>query len=448
MRSALRSHRMTRTGIILLMTTFLCSCSWFEGDDKKTPLPGDRISVLELQKSFEPTDTAATAEGFVSPEPWSNDFWPQAGGYPNHSMQSLALNPNPLTKLWSSSIGEGSTDEFPITAQPVVFDGLIFTLDTESNVRAFSVKSGERIWSNTVRAKKEDEQVIGGGLAVSNNILFVTNGYNELLALNPKKGGIYWRASLSSPSRAAPTIFNDTVYVMTVDNRVEALNAATGQKKWSYEGLAEETGLVGAASPAVDNELVIAPLSSGELTALRTVNGSLAWSDNLSPMVRMGGSSSLPDIRALPIIDKNYVFAISYGGRIVAIESRTGRRIWQRDIGGAKSPWVAGNTIFFISANAELVALSHDTGGLLWVKNLSSLVEDEARRNSLLWQGPVLAGGRLIVSSPDGSILEISPEKGNVLRRLKTSSGLATAPIVAGSTLFLLHQDGELEAWH
>ena len=325
--------------LALLSVLTLTSCSWFSGEDKKQPLPGDRISILELQTNLEPKDAELSGEGFVAPQAWANEYWPQAGGYPNHSMQNPALGTGSLKKIWSTDIGSGSSDEIPLVAQPVLYNGVIYTLDTDSTVSAFSASSGKRVWERSVRPKKEGDDVIGGGLAISGNILFVTGGYGELLALDLKEGKKIWKALLSSPSRAAPTVLGDSVYVLTVDNRLSSFNVADGKLRWEYEGLSEAAGIVGAASPAANNDIIVAPLSSGELMALRVENGSVAWSENLSSFVQRGGSSSLPDISALPVLDKDLVFGVNYSGKIVAIEQRTGRRVWQRDIGSAKSPW-------------------------------------------------------------------------------------------------------------
>ncbi|HPQ51453.1 MAG TPA: PQQ-binding-like beta-propeller repeat protein, partial [Alphaproteobacteria bacterium] len=257
-----------------------------------------------------------------------------------------------------------------------------------------------------------------------------------------------WTSRLPSPSRAAPTIMGDSVYVMTVDNRLVALDTVSGRKKWEYEGLAESAGLIGAASPAANSDIVVAPLSSGELTALRVENGSVAWSENLSSLVRRGGSASLPDIPGLPVIDKDVVIGVSYGGKVVSIEQRTGRRVWQREIGCAKSPWVVGNAIFFLSANAELVALGRDTGALLWVKPLNTYLSDsEALHNSLLWNGPIFAGGHLFVTAPEGSVIEVDPQTGDKLGDFDSGDRVAVSPVIADDTLFLLHQNGTLSAW-
>lgn len=438
----------TSIGLVLISALGLSGCSWLGLDkDQKIPLPGDRVSVLELQKTLEPSDAALKAEGFVAPAPWQNDYWTQPGGYPNHSLQNVSLSEGQLTKVWSEDIGSGGDDDIPLTAQPVVFEGLIYTLDTDSNLSAFDIKDGKRVWQNSVRPDKEDEAVIGGGLAVAAGMLYATNGYDELIAMNPKKGGIYWRMKLTAPSRAAPTVLGDKVYVLTLDNHLTAFDAMSGKQLWKYEGFSESAGLVNAASPAADNEVVICPMSSGELTALRVENGSVAWTDSLSPSLQTGGASSLPDISGLPVIDKGAVIAVSYGGKVVSIDQATGQRIWARDIGGAKTPWVAGNTIFFITTNAELVALGRDTGALAWVKPLSAYDNSENAHNSLLWNGPILAGNRLILTGSGESLLEISPTNGELLRKLDLGFHVSVPPVVAGNTLYLVSDDGTLSAW-
>lgn len=428
----------------------LTSCSMWDAmfEDEKIPMPGERVSVLELQRNLEPTDVGLEAEGFVAPEQWKNEYWPQAGGYPNHAMQNLALTSGPLTKIWSVSIGKGSQKNLPLLAQPVVFDGKVFTLDTQSNVAAFDLKSGKKLWTNFVRPKTEDEQVIGGGIAYSAGMLYVTSGYNEILALNPANGGIYWRVKLPAPSRAAPTIMDGRVFVMTLDNRVIALDARDGKKLWDYQGVAETAGLVGAASPAASADIVVPAFSSGEILALRVQNGSVAWSDNISPSVRVGGLSALPDIQALPVLDKGIVIGISYGGRIAAIDERTGQRIWQRDLSGADTPWVAGNHLFLISSQNELTALGRDTGGIRWVKPIKSYVDAKEAGTSLDWNGPVLAGGRLIVTGPNGILLEVNPVDGSLIRRMKTGDTAVTTPVVANGVMLLLLADGTLAAYH
>lgn len=431
---------------LILLTIALTGCSTVTGlfdSEDEAPLEGERISVLELEETLEPDDAMLEAQGLIAPAPWKNAFWPQAGGYPNHSMQNLELNEGELKKIWSTDIGDGSTDELPLTAQPVLVDGEIFTLDTDSNLSAFNIENGKRLWRIDVSDKDEDDPVIGGGISFASGVLYVTNGYDEVLAVHPANGEIFWRRNIPGPSRAAPTIMEGRLYVTTLDNRLMALNARDGSLLWEHIGLSESASLVGAASPAANHDIVIPAFSSGEVTALRVENGSVAWSDNLSNLRRFGGLDTLSDIRALPVIDKGLVFAMSFSGRLVAIDERTGQRVWQREIGGANTPWVAGNHIFVLSSDNQLVALGRDTGVIRWVTKIRNPDSDEP----FFFTGPVLAGGRLILAGTDGAIIEVDPENGKITRQWDAGNTIAISPIVAGGVLYILSEDGTLSAY-
>lgn len=434
----------------LLMTALaaglLSSCSTVTdlfSDNAKAPLPGERIPVLSLEKDLEPENTALKAQGFIAPDPWRNEFWPQAGGYPNHAMQNLDLNNGPLKKIWEADIGEGASSTLPLTAQPIVVDGKIFTIDTDSHLRAFSTENGQQLWESNIRPEGEDDPVIGGGIAYSSGTLYVTTGYNEVLALSPSDGKPIWRVPIPTPARAAPSVMDNRVFIATLENQLLALDATNGHLLWDYTGIGETTGLVGAASPAANGDIVVPAFSSGEIVALRVENGAVAWMDNLSAVRRSDNLAGLSDISGLPVIDKGTVFAVSYGGRLVAIDERTGSRLWQKDISSAETPWVAGNHIFVVSENNRLVALGRDSGAIRWVAQL-----DAGEKNTQsFWSAPIYAGGRLILISSDGQVLETNAETGATIRTWPIQAPVSISPIVANGTLYILSDKGTLSAW-
>jgi outer membrane protein assembly factor BamB len=233
------------------------------------------------------------------------------------------------------------------------------------------------------------------------------------------------------------------LYVTTVENKLIAMNATDGAPLWEYAGISEMAGLVGAASPGANHEIVVPVFTSGEITALRIENGSVAWTDNLSTVRNFGGVESLADIKAMPVMEKGIIIAISFGGRLVAIDERSGNRIWQREIGGINTPWLAGNHLFVLSLNNELIALGRETGSIRWVTKLPRSVDDDP----LMFTGPMLAGGRLLCFGSDGRIIEADPVEGKIIREWDSGSDLHIPPIVAGGTLYLLSDDGILTAY-
>ncbi len=435
----------TRTlfsSLALLALGTLTACDIFDSENA-APLKGNRISVLELQKSLEPDDVVLEKAGLVTPTAWKNDFWPQAGGYPNHAMQNLFLHDKGLKQIWKTDIGQGATSELPLVAQPVVADGLIFTIDTDNILKAFETQTGKQVWKTDISAVEEDDPVITGGVVFSGGRLYATNGYNEMLAIDPKTGVIVWRKILPAASRAAPTVLEQKVFITTLDGRLLTLSAKDGSLLWDYTGISETAALVGGASPAANNDIVVPVFSSGELSALRIENGSVAWSDNLSNVKGLGGLAEISDIKALPVIDNGIVFAISFSGRLAAIDERTGTRIWQREISGSQTPWVAGNHVFLLSTHNQLVALGRETGVIRWVKDLPRFDEDEP----LFFTGPLLAGGRLIVAGTGGRIIEVSPQTGQIMAQWDAGGDIKLSPVIAGGRLYILDDDGTLTAY-
>lgn len=439
-------RRAVFVGLAALFLLSACSTFDFLGSDdkKKTPLEGERISILELQKNLQPDSLGADDAGVLIPPPMDMSVWPQVGGFPGHAPENIALNPGELEEAWSADIGAGTSSQLPLTAQPIIADGKIFTLDSEQILSALAVDSGKEVWRIETGNPNEDDVVIGGGLSYDAGQLFVTNGFNEILTVNAKDGKIIWRKALPAPARAAPTVMGGRVFVTTLNNTLQTFDARTGMMLWDYASIGEATGVLGAASPAADNEVVIPAFSSGEIYALRVENGSVAWSDDLSPVLRIGGMSDISDIRGLPVIHNGVVYAISFGGKLAAIDERSGTRIWSRDISGSQTPWISGNHIFVLSSSNELVALNKDTGAIRWVRTLDRFKDKDSREDAIFWAGPVMAGNRLILAGNHGIMAEINPQTGEVLRRTKTGKSVSIPPVVAGKSLYLLADDGTL----
>ncbi len=416
------------------------------GTDDEEILPGERISVLQLQQTLEP-DPGIQDLAVRLPRPYRNDEWPQAGGYPSHAMHHLEV-PGALDKLWQADAGAGSHGKARLLASPVVARGKIFVLDADGRVSAMEAESGQRLWRFSLTPEGEDnESALGGGLAYGGGALFVATGFGDVFALNAETGGAIWHRRIGKPMRAAPTVSGERVFVITIDNELFALSTRGGDELWTHAVAAEPAGLLGGASAAVDAGVVVVPYNSGELFALRVENGRVAWSDSLSRTRQLTPLASLSAILGRPVIDRGRVYAISHSGRLVAIELRSGARLWERNIASIQSPWVAGDFIFLITLEGEVVCLSRRDGRIRWVRSLQRYEDEEDKEDPIQWTGPVLISDRLIVVSSHGLAVSLSPYSGELLGRIELSDGAFVAPVVANGTLYILTDDGELTAF-
>lgn len=437
---------MKRVVLALAAVSLLGGCGILSKKKPVTPTIGQRIAVLSTETEIE-ADPSLAGIAVTLPVATPNAEWTQPGGNAAKSMGHLALGGS-LGQAWRVSIGQGSTNKGQLAAAPIVAEGKIFTMDTRAVIRAISPQNGATLWETQLRGQGDNNQILfGGGVSYANGRLYATNGAGYAASLDPKNGAIAWTVRPGGPLRGAPTIANDNVYVITQDNQMFALNPADGSTRWSGSGAVEIAGVLGAAAPAAAQGTVVAGFSSGELTAYRYENGQVVWQDALARTSVSTTVTSLSDIDADPVIDSGRVYAVGQGGRMVAIELITGQRIWEINVAGIATPWVAGDWIFVVTDDAKLLCIQRTTGHIRWISQLTHWRNTKKKEGEVSYVGPVLAGDRLIVANSEGQIISVSPATGAVQSTVETKMPVSVSPVVANNTLYILHDEGYLTAW-
>lgn len=431
-----------------LMLGALTACSgdgWY-GSDNEAPLPGKRISVLALENGLEPDPDLASVAIDLPPAK-TNIAWPQHGGSASHAMQHLALG-DEIKPAWRVTIGEGSLDNGQLLARPVVADGRVVAMDAFGSISAFDTRTGDQIWRQSWEDLDLDDSVFGGGLAIDDGRVVATFTSGEVISLSLANGNEIWRQALTLPLRSAPTIADGIVLVLTADNQVYALDEETGQPSWRHAGFFEASAVLGGPSPAVDGGIAIVPYSSAEVFALRLDNGRPLWSDTLERPRRTQALAEINDIDGTPVIDGDRVYIGGRGGQVAAIDIRRGVRAWDADLTAVDTPWLAGDFIYLLTERNEVVCLARSNGRIRWVTQLPSVVDEEdSDSETLSWRGPILAGGRLIVTNSADTALTLSPLTGESQGSLNLAGPPAVTPVVADGTVYFLTEDAELLAF-
>ncbi len=432
-----------RAALLLPLAAAACSSLDSLFSDSKEPLPGKREPVGAARRGLEadPTDQRPV----TVPPQVDLPEWPQAGGNVTHSVGHVQVSG--LAPGWRSSIGDGGGYRSKITAQPVVAGGRVFTMDSDALVSAFDLTTGSRIWRTRTQDDKDRSTNVGGGIAVVDGVVYVTTGRADALALDAGTGAIRWRMPLGSPARSAPTVADGRIHVTTIDNKLLALNATTGERLWAYQASANATTVLGQAAPAVSEGLVVTGFGSGDLVAVRADSGALAWSDSLASSRGRNSLVDLSAISGLPVVDRGRVFAVGVGGLLVSLDLRSGRRLWEREVGGSETPWLAGDWLFVQTIDQSLAAIGRDDGRVRWITDLPRYDNPEKRRDRLFWTGPVLAGGRLVLAGSNETALSVDPATGGILGQQALRGPAAVAPIAAAGTLFIVTDDGTIQAF-
>jgi outer membrane protein assembly factor BamB len=417
----------------VLAALVLAGCS-----AQKIPITGTRIPVVNYESSVKVDEEMKNTIVALPLSEIGRD-WPQCGGGAEHAMPHLSLN-DTLEPQWTVSIGSGNGSG-RFLSSPIVNEGEIYALDTYGMVTAVHAPTGESFWSTNIAPEGRSEPIIGGGLAYGAGKIFVTSPHAEVLALDAKTGEILWRHPTQSPVRAAPTFSEGRVYVLAISNHLQVLDAEKGESLWDHAGITEYAGLLGTASPAVSKGVVIVTYSSGEIFALKSENGHQLWTETLSSTRRPDSLSALSHIRALPVVDENKVIVIGHNQKMAAYDLRKGERLWERSIGGTRTPAVVGGYIFMINSHNELLCLTRDYGQVVWVRKLDS---DPDHPYKVIWEGPLVAGNKLYLVSTSGTLVALDPSSGKTFSERQLGAPLSLAPFVAQETLYILTDHGDL----
>ncbi|HEX2941202.1 MAG TPA: PQQ-binding-like beta-propeller repeat protein [Rhodopila sp.] len=430
---------------VLLAPFGLAGCGLFDDwfTTKKTPLPGKR-EALYVDRRALVVDKGAPK--VVLPPAVHNAAWPQAAGNPAHLMGHLAANDR-LNEVWKVDIGSGGGRRQVLTAQPVVLNNVVFTMDSDARVTAFALADGKRLWRADTKPKDVDNTNVGGGLGADGTTLYATNGLSQLVAMDVANGKVKWRKDIGVPARSAPTIVDGRVFLLTITDQLLAFAAEDGRSLWKFQATEPVTSMLGQPAPAYYGGLVVAGFGSGELAALRADSGNVVWTDGLGASQSRATVPDLLSIRGAPVVVNGLVYAISMGGLLICDDVPTGRRVWERQVAGEDTPYVAGDWMFVLSAEQQVAAITIAEGQVGWVTPLPRWENPEKRKNTLTWYGPVLVGDRLIVTGTSKDALSISPYTGEILGHLELSEAPAPfAPVVADGTVLVLTNNARLIA--
>lgn len=440
-------HTLRRRGALLGATALLGGCDTVGGwlSNTPPPIPGEREAPLRATPGLI-ADEGAGRTPLVLPAPFVNRAWPMPGGDPARAPQHLDL-PETLTRAWSADLGSADTARRRAVCEPVVGEGRVFAVDAVGVVTALDLAGGGQVWRRDLRPDEQDDTATGGGVALAGERLIATTAFAEAVALGTADGAEAWRVKLTAPCHGAPLVVGDRAIAVTVDNEVIALSLATGERLWTRRASAP-TGptLLGTPTPSAAEGIVVAALSTGELVALAQDTGRQLWLETLALGGQGRALSDLADIAGRPSIDRGRVLVVGAAGVAVSLELRGGRRIWERTLGSTQSAWIAGDSVFLMADTGDAVALSRD-GRIRWATALPRYEDPERRRDPIVWNGPVVAGDRLILAGSNQEALSLSPFTGEVLGRIVLPGRARIAPVVVERTLLVQTDDARLTAF-
>ncbi|HKR13717.1 MAG TPA: PQQ-binding-like beta-propeller repeat protein [Pyrinomonadaceae bacterium] len=245
-----------------------------------------------------------------------------------------------------------------------------------------------------------------------------------LLKQWPEQGPpLAWKAAGAGRGYSSFSIANGRLYTMGLRGEREfviAFDVATGKEAWATangSAFHNDRGDGPRGTPTVDGDRVYALGGNGDLSALDARSGRVVWTKNI--LQEFGGRNITWGISESPLVvgDKLLVNPGGPSASIVALKKSDGSVIWksQSDKAGYSSAiplQVNGGTQVVFFTHQRAVGLNLNDGKLLWeyarpANNVANAATPIARANRVFISSDYGTGGGVVEIKPDGNAQEI-----------------------------------------
>ena len=156
-----------------------------------------------------------------------------------------------------------------LETSPIVVDGVMFVTTSFSHVYALDAKTGQQLWHYAHKMGPITVYCCGPnnrGVQVLNDRVYLATLNSKLIALSAKTGEVVWTTNIADPELGysetmAPTVVNDKVLIGTnggeygIRGFVRAYDAKTGKQLWNFDTIPENSVGVWATKDATGRDM-------------------------------------------------------------------------------------------------------------------------------------------------------------------------------------------------
>ncbi|MEU1260603.1 serine/threonine-protein kinase [Streptomyces cellulosae] len=411
--------------------------------------PGPRVADTRAAAVQAPPPAAALAATWTKPRPGVNGAEPAAPAPP------APATPPESPGGWRPWRFRMSND---VWGTPAVAGDLVYV--TSFEVHALDVATGRR------RFKTRD---VAWSMAVADGRIHASDG-PTLYALDAREGGDLWRLNtdawvyslkadrgtvltgtrgggvqgweastgqklweltgcqtdFESPE-AGPALFDGTAYVWQ-DARLRALDARTGEERWSYPiGDAASCG-------GVPVRLTVAPdgyvyvCAGTRVLALEAGSGHVRWHFE-APAVFLCPPAFVPG----PAVTGGGVYLADYLGTVYALDATDGRDRWRiaTEARSSVEPVLVAAGHVHVGSGKGLYTLDAVTGTPKW----------RFQSGGEIVGAPAVAEGRIHFGSSDHLLYTLKADDGRLRWKLATGGEITGSPVVRDGVVYACSKD-------
>jgi len=188
----------------------------------------------------------------------------------------------------------------------------------------------------------------------------------------------------------------------------------------------------------VDDTLFVASIE-GRLVALNTSDGSRLWPDSV---LGSSESKSKVAIYGTPVVEGGLVYLGGYNGKVYAVTASSGVVRWVYPREGNLEPIVGGvvvsqGKVYFGCSDEKLYTLDAATG---------DQVREPFQAGDKIWSTPTIDGETIYVTSLDNRLYALNTADGSERWQFEAGGSVISTPLVYENTVYIGAFDGHFYA--
>lgn len=332
----------------------------------------------------------------------------------------------------------------------------LFVGSSDHGLYALRATDGSTLWRFETLGAVEAEPYYDAEL----DYVYFGSSDGALYAVRAQDGGLVFRYDTKSDVARRPVRVGETLLFTNSADYLFAIDRRSGKPKWqAHRPSASGMEISGHAGTAVFEDLAFMAYSDGTVTAYDVATGAEKWSpiDLAAEADNAGDAPKYLDSDTTPLVfrngDRGLVVVANVAAGVVALDARTGSRVWTNEralgvsqLGRFEEPFHAPSKkkeepavperrmVLAASGTTGLWAFEVATGKVLW-------------RNTLPAGGitaPVAVSGAVAVGTARYGLFLLSPVDGRAIDGIDPGTGFTQAPVAFADRVWALSNGGVL----
>ena len=350
---------------------------------------------------------------WMSSIPVPSFAWLTGGGHKPGPLPALNATVTPRIS-WQQSVGKAASG-----IAPAITASAIYAAAGDGTLMRLDPATGRVEW------KVGAGQALSAGPGADESLVVVGTTKGDVLAFDTA-GKARWNVRVSSEVIAPPRVAENVVIVFSGDGRIYGLSVSDGKTLWVDPRTNPPLTVRNAAGGVLSRGGLFVGTAGGRLLAIDARTGTVAWDGTVATPKGATELERIADVTSLPYVDEKEACAAAYQGRVACFDVVRGALIWTRDVSSLAGITADANRVYVVDDKGSVLAFDRSNGASVWKQDVLG-----KRRIG----GPQLIGDEIGVVDVEGYLHLLSRSDGAYVGRLATDGSLATtqpAPLGGG----------------